>query len=268
MKKCYIRLILFDIFITLILLLNSFMWNILNGYYMSLFLLVLIIISKYVNGLEKDRHRYIKDIIYEILIVNLIGFLIYYLFGLIISFVKVDNYYSLYAFSYFIIPIVLNIILKEFLKYNILIKSEGNKIIIFMDYLLFLLIDLTSIIYITKFNNNYSVFLFCALYLLPSIVNNITSFYICFLYGYKPNIIWMLIINLYRYLVPIVPDVGDYILAIIRLLFPLIILYRVYLFNYRCQDKDIDINYNENRIGFNLFLIFLIIIIVYFTSGK
>ena len=77
MKKGYKRLLFFEIIIFLILILNSFVWNILKEYNMVIFLIISIIIFKMFIGIEKDRHRYIKDIIFNIVIFLLASFLVY-----------------------------------------------------------------------------------------------------------------------------------------------------------------------------------------------
>jgi len=68
MKKSYLKLLLFEILIFLLLFLNSFVWNILNGYKTIIFLILTIVILKFIIGIERDRHRYTKDIIFDIII--------------------------------------------------------------------------------------------------------------------------------------------------------------------------------------------------------
>ena len=78
MKKSYIKLIVFDVILIIFLLLNSFILNILgNYYYMNIFLILLLITFRFIFGFEKDRHRYIKDIILNMIIIYFISFIIY-----------------------------------------------------------------------------------------------------------------------------------------------------------------------------------------------
>ena len=68
MKKSYLKLIIFDILLLVFLILSSFILNILrNYYYMDIFLIGLLIAFKFIFGFEKDRHRFVKDIIINIL---------------------------------------------------------------------------------------------------------------------------------------------------------------------------------------------------------
>lgn len=268
MKKSYIRLIIFEIILFLLLFLNSFISSILNGYYMVLFLLTLLVIFKFVFGFEKDRHRYVKDTIFDILIILLIGFLLFYLFGLIIGFVRTENFYSVYGMKTFVLPLILTIILKELLKYYIVTKSEGSKLLIVMTTVLFIFFDITVMIPVYSFSSSYDIFMFFAVTLLPSISNNIVSVYICSKLGYKPNLVWLLTINLYKYLLPIVPDTGEYILSVIEFIFPLIIAYKVYYFFEKEKDKDVERYHKRvNKVALIVSSI-LVVTLVYFTSGE
>ena len=117
MKKSYQNLIIFDIVFIIILLLNSFILNILGNYYnMIIFLLLALIIFKLVFGFEKDRHRYIKDIISNMIIILLISFILYYILGIFIGFYRIDNYLTLYGLKTFVIPYI---IMTVYLWFNV-----------------------------------------------------------------------------------------------------------------------------------------------------
>lgn len=268
MKKGYKRLLFFEIIIFLILILNSFVWNILKEYNMVIFLIISIIIFKMFIGIEKDHHRYTKDIIFNIVIFLLASFLVYYLFGLIIGFYKIDNYFNLYGFKTFILPLLATIILKEYLRYQVLTKSEESKLFIISAVIIFILIDITNAIYFGTFDTWYSLFMFIALTLLPSVSSNIAASYISLKVGYKPNIIWLLITKLYVYFIPIVPNPNEYILSVIRFIFPLMIAYRVYILFTKVKDEEISRDYNKSKKGRALIIpTVLVVIIVYLTSG-
>ena len=95
MKRGYQRLLTFEIILFVLLFLNSFVWNILNGYKTIIFLILTIVILKFIIGIERDRHRYTRDIIFDIIIFLLIFFLLYYLSGLFIGFAKTKDYYNI-----------------------------------------------------------------------------------------------------------------------------------------------------------------------------
>ena len=267
MKKSHKKLIIFEIILFFILLLNSFVWNILNGYIQIIFLILVIKIFKKIFGLEKDKHRYIKDIIYEISIVLLIFFMLYYLFGIVIGFVKTNNYYNLYGIFKFIIPTIIIIILKEYLRYNVLSKSEGNNLLIVLSCIIFIFLDITNTIYYNEFLSRYNIFIFIALTLLPAFSNNVICTYFVYKVGFKPNIFYLLIMNLYAYLLPIIPNCNEFLYSIIQFLLPFIFGYRVYCFFEKAQDKQISREYNKKNITSFIIPSIIIMALVYFTSG-
>lgn len=269
MKKSYKKLLFFDIFLILFLILNSLVLNILNNNITIMLLILLIIIFKFIFGLEKDRHRFTKDIIYDLIIVLIISFLIYYLFGIIIGFYKIDNYYSLYGICNFIVPSILLIVFKEYLRYQMLNKAEGSKLLVVITIIVFILFDISTAVYYEKFSTFFNYFLFGSLIFIPSITKNIVSSYIAIKTGYKPNFVWLLFLELYAYLIPIIPNPNEYILSIIRFIFPLVILWKVNLFFTKIVDYEIIRNYKQKNKNFIItsFSILMMIVVVYFTSG-
>ena len=86
MKKSHIKLIIFNLILILFLILNNFILNILNYKNQVLLFVILIISFKILFGFEKDNRRYFKDIIFNILIILLSFFIIFYLLGLVIGY--------------------------------------------------------------------------------------------------------------------------------------------------------------------------------------
>lgn len=267
MKKGYIRLLIFEIFVFLILILNSFAENILSGYKMVIFLLILLGIFKISFGFERDKHRYVKDIVLETIIYLFIFFIIFYLLGVFISFARVEGYYTWYGLRTMVIPVVLTIIFREILRYMVMCKSEGNKLLLILSCIMFIFIEVTTTIYYTNFSTKYSSFLFIAITLLPAISSNIVFSILTLKVGYKPIILYALVIGLYRYLFPIIPNPDEYLTSIIMFLVPVFYGYRMYKFYDKVKDKEIERDYNKRRVGYLLGPTILIIILVYFTSG-
>ena len=268
MKKSYQKLIIFDIIIAIILILNSFILNILgNYYYMDIFLVLLLILFKYIFGFEKDRHRYIKDIIINMTIIFLISFIIYYIFGIFIGFYKPTNYFTFYGIRTFIVPYIVMIVLREFLRLQILNKTEKSKLLTIITCLLFILLELSVAFANSSFSTNYNIFIFIALTMLPVISNNIVCTYIAKKVGCIPNIFWLLISNLYLVMLPIVPNVGPYLQSLISFLFPFVLMYNTYSF-FQKRAKDIPISYVKKRIYIEIPILALIVFtLAYFVSG-
>jgi len=267
MKKGYKRLLFFEIIICCFLLLNSFAWNILSSYITILFLIFILFLFYKLFGFEKDNHRYVKDIILETIIFLITFFLLYYLLGILIGFAKTHNYFSFNSIKDYILPTILLVVLKEYFRYMITTKAEGNLVLRITTIILFILLDLTTILYYRDFSTNYKIFVFIALKLLPSISYNIVSSFYTLKYGYKPLIVYSLIINLYAYLLPIVPNASNYIQSIILFLLPIIYSYRLFLFSEKEKDKDVERKKSNNNYWSLAVATFIVILLVYLTSG-
>ena len=265
-KNPYIRIFIFLVLLLITLVINSFIYNFLSNYYMVIFLVFLLFIIKFFYGFEKDRHRYIKDVIITLFIYIFTFLILYYLFGLIVSFAK-SGYYTLELFINFTLRTFLIIVFRELLRYQVLNKCDGNSRVTILSIITFVMLDLTNVIYFYSFNDNYSIFIFIALYLLPFISNNLLATYLSKKVGYKPVIFFMLIINLYPFLLPIIPNPNRYLASIINFCFPLVVLYKQYMFFKKEDDEHIVRDYNKKNISW-LFVSFTItVVLVYFTSG-
>ncbi len=268
MKTSYKKLIVFDIILAIILLLNSLILNILGNYlYLDIFLVLLLIIFKFLFGFEKDRHRYIKDIMLNILIIYLVSFIVYYIFGIFIGFVRTTNYFTWFGIKTFIIPYILMIVFKEYLRIQMLNKTEESKILTIITCILFIMIDIANRFTSSSIATSYNTFIFLALTILPIISNNIVSTYIAKKVGHKPNIMWLLVAGLYNVLLPIIPASGLYIESLIRFLFPFILMYNVYAF-FEKRAKNIPISYLKKRNYIEIpALALFVFILAYFVSG-
>ena len=268
MKASYKKLIIFDIILAIVLLLNSLILNILGNYlYMDFFLVGLLLVFKMVFGFEKDRHRYLKDIIINFVIIYLVSFIIYYIFGIFIGFLKTTNYFTWYGIKTFIVPYILMIIFKEYLRQQMLNKTEKSKILTVITCIMFIMLDIANRFTKGSISSNYNTFIFIALTVLPIISNNIACTYIAKKVGPKPNIMWLLVAGLYSIVLPIIPASGLYIESLIRFLFPFVLMFNVYTF-FEKRAKDIPISYLKKRNYIEIgALAILVFILAYFVSG-
>lgn len=267
MKKSYKRLIIFQVLMLLLIILNSFISNILTEYKFIILLIVMLVCFKFLLGFENKNYRHTKDMFFEIIIFLIIFFILYYLFGIFIGFAKTENYYSFNGFKTFIVPTILTIILKEILRYNMLKKSEENKIFLIVTCVLFILLDISNPLYYANFSTSYDSFIFVSLTLLPAISTNILCSYLSLKAGYKPVLLYLLVIELYQYLLPIVPNPNEYLSSIIQLIVPAILCYRLYNFFKKNNDEYKQREYNKKNYLFLIIPIIVIVVSVYFTSG-
>ena len=138
----------------------------------------------------------VKEIIVAIAIILLVTFICYYILGIFIGFYRTTNYLTFYGIRTFIIPYVFIIIAREFLRMQMLYKTEKSKVLTFVTCLIFILLDLSVRISGAAFDNSYNIFIFIALTILPILSSNIVCTYIAKKVGFKPNIFWLIIYGL------------------------------------------------------------------------
>ena len=267
MKKGYKRLLIFLIILISLLLLDTFVINILSGYKMVLFLIFLIILFNELFVLEKERHRYKNDIYIEVFFSVLIFYSFYYILGLIIGLAKTPNYYTLNGITSIIVPIILYVILKEVLRYNMIQKADGNNLDSVLVVILFIMIEISNKYAFYEVKNQFDMLRVISLALLPAISSNIAYSYVSKKVGYKPVIIFDLIISLFAYLIPIIPNPNEYVASLVYIILPAAFAYRVLRFFELKNDEEIPSNYHKKRLQITILPMILIVVLVYFYSG-
>lgn len=268
MKKSYLKILIIELTLFLVLLFNSFFKNILSNYYIVLFMVLALIIFKINFNFEKDKHQNSSNVMKSILIYLIIVLVIYYIIGFFSGFAYNNNYYTFKSFTTFILPTALVIILSEFLRYQLLQKSEGNILLVIFTTILLITVDVTNTIYYADFDSVYNILVFVGLYLLPSIARNLCKTYICLNAGYKPSLLLGLVLGVYSYLLPIVPNFSEYMKSIFDLLVP-IILFTILLREFKDVLNEEVMTRSNNKINIISYaLLFgLVVVLTYFTSG-
>ena len=267
MKKGYKRLLVFSISLMMILFMNTFLFHFLSSYKMILFLIFLLIIFNEIFIIEKDHHMYMKDIAFETVMYTLTFFMIYYLLGLLIGLARTPNYLTILGMIDFIIPITLTCIFLEVFRYNMLCKAEGNILCTIVVTLLIITFHLTNPYYYANLNSSHDRLSFIALTVLPVISRDISYTYISKKMGYKPVIIFDLIFSLYMYILPLIPNLNEYLTAILYLLTPVLYAFRILKFFTEKEDHQIPSDYKKKRLQGSIVPIGIILIMIYFYSG-
>ena len=267
--KSYYTIFLVETVIMFLVILNSFNSSLSNVYVLPFILFICDVIFFFVLGFEKSNKRLNKIVDFDIFMFSMIFLILYYLFGIIIGYAESNNYLTLYGLTVFIIPTILKIIFKEHLRNSLLTKSGKNKFLIVYSVILFIMIDILPAISILKMTDIHDVFIFTALVLLPSITVNIFATYVNIKVGYMPVIIYLLIISLYKYVIPIVPNPSEYLKSIIDFILPILVLFKVrkIVNEYSDKDEEIDRNYRKSAVIILIIPIILTIIVIYFVSG-
>lgn len=257
MKKGYIKLLYAEIILILVSIVNLF-YNKLainNIYSMVLWLLIFVFLILTL-GFEKNKALFRLDAMQIVFIYSIMYIIFIYLLGLIVGFVK--NPYNLSFISILknVIPFIIIVVLQELTRYEMLCKGKSKKIHIFIIVLVFIFFDISINIRSYNLNSLLEVYKFIGELLLPSIATNLMLTFISYKTGYKAPIIYRLILGIYPFIVPILPNTGIYINSILSLILPMFIFVRI---NSLIMKVDINL-LRPYKVKISLLSVFIIIL--------
>ena len=172
--------------------------------------------------------------------------------------------YSIQSLLYGVIPTILLVIITEFLRFILLKNTFGHKKTIIIFTILIIIFNVATKVGVI--DSNYKLFLFIGATVLSTIAIESLCSYLVIKVGPISGIVLKLTLGLYPYILPIVPNLGDYIKTVIDI----ILVYSTYttinkgLLEYEKNDKYID-KFNARIITYPI--IILLIGLVILVSG-
>lgn len=227
MNHLNLKIFLIEIISIIGIILNIIFFHVYDEKVYILFFLIMYLFIKIFIGLKKDKTLNKVDYIQKIFIYNFIFLGFIYLCGLVLGYLK--SGYNLDIISIFknISLKIIIIIISEIIRYNLVIRN--NKISVkTLIIILFLLFDILTTIKSYPLTNFKEILFYISLIVIPSFSKNFFLTYVISKIGYKPTILYRLILELYIYVLPIEPDLGEYLYAIIQFLYPMILFFRFY----------------------------------------
>ncbi len=251
--------ILFTIFINYVS--NDFK-NIFTIIVLSFILIILLVFF----GRKKDNN-YLRGSSARIVITALMTFiLVIYSLGIILGFNRSFFNSNIIILIKNILPIFLIIILTELIRYSVIRNSVKNKKIIIYFTILSTILSVLLEINIGNLNTSEDKFIFLSTIIFPIIAEEALCSYMSYKISYLPSIIYKLVIKLYIYIVPIVPNLGDYIYSVLYIVLPFIIyvILNKMVIKYEKEKQQLK---KVNRVIFTIPLLLFLVIIVLLISG-
>ena len=266
MKKNIKVIYRFEIVILLLDILLFFIKSINNKHIISIIVLgILLFVSTLVYKKKKDSNIFRGSATRIMIAVIIFYFIISILLGMYIGFSKTLFSPDPRMWVTGLIPILIVTIISENLKYILIKNNLTNKKAIYFLTALLTVLNIVVITNIASLNTLYKLFVFMCVTLMTITAQEMLSTYMICNYGFLPAIAFKLIMNLYVYIVPVMPNLGDYLYSAINLFLPFTIymVLEKYL-----KPKEIKKEKIDKLVGINLsfitipIIIFLIIIII------
>ena len=233
-KRSIKNIILLLIFIAYII---SYKFVIFNNYmkYAEIasasFMVLLLALGIKLLGFRKDKKTPLAKNIFRVVAIYLVlTFLVMYGLGFGIGFLK--NAYSLSFFTLLdniFAPIII-IILVELFRYVVIWANKDKKRFIVLFTIVIIIFELVLNVSRVDYTNLKEMFSLTATIILPVIIKNIILSYLCYHVGYKVTLLYRLVMDVYVFVVPIIPNLGDYINSMILVSLPMLIYITSYGF--------------------------------------
>ena len=236
------------------------------------FIILLTITGFFLYKFEKnDMTKVKRKIIIEVFVGMIVYFAMIYSLGLVTGYVK--NIYTtrfLGIISNILIPLASAVGIELF-RYMYMRSNKMSKFSIFLGTLFLSIIDCLLLYYIVD-ATKYGYFIFGTTVILPVIFKNILLSYLTIKEGWEACLIYSVPMTIYGFIVPVIPNLGDYLISIINVTFPsMLIIYASRLITDDLIDQEIkrlsssvelsdkeEVEYRKRSKKFNIFKIFLI----------
>ena len=204
-----------------LIIFNNFMKY--SGLITASFLVILLGISVKFLGFRKSKPTVMSNnILKNVIFYLIVTFILMYALGSVVGFLT--NAYSrsfLVMIDNIFAPILI-IIFIEFFRYVFISANNDKKVFIVLLTIVLIIFEVSTSIRVINFDFD-EFFKSFALIIIPSIIKNIVLSYLCFYIGYKVPIIYRLVMDVYGFIIPILPNLGDYITSVILITLPIVI---------------------------------------------
>jgi len=265
MKKSEKKILTIIISMLILSFLSTFIMHLQSDYFMILFLAVFIIIWRWFVGTSKPIKEYKEDYILEISVYVLTFFIVYYLFGLMVGLSK--TIYSLNNLFTTVIPLTIFLIEKELIRYQVLSKVDKHFELTVLSVFMFIVFDLCYASTTILTGLQYSVIVYLLSVFFPATSTNIVYSIITKKSGYTPLIFYSLIINLFVYIIPVVPIIPIDMQVMINFFLPILLWVRINAFENRSQGLAKNREYNKLNLSILIVPIIILGTMIYFYSG-
>ena len=259
MKRSTKRIIIMEIIISLIITINAFAPFLFDNYKYLIFLLLFGVAGHFVIGLDLSKSPNEVPVFKRTLFFLLIYFLLIYILGLYIGFARTVYSWSFTNVVKNILPTMTVILVCEILRYQFIKKSDGNRVAVLLSILIFTLLD-TSIGY---YNYNLSlksdIYEFVGIIFLGSLSKNILMSVFDVKGDFYNAAAYRFIMELYVFIIPIIPDLSPYIRSVFLIVFPAVL--SVSIFNFKEKKLEKPKHRKRNNVIFAVVVITLLLLV-------
>ena len=203
MKDSIKKLLFIEIFMIIVVISTFFQPVLFKDYRYLIFLTIMGFVSYFFIGIDTTRMPDSKKILKNTAIVLLLYFFISYFLGFFIGFSK-------------------TIVVCELLRYQLIKKSNNNKLVIVLSFLIFVMLDMSIGLHNYNLSVKDELYEFIGIISLGSIAKNILMTTYAIRGDYFDAFVYRFVMELYIFIVPVIPGFSIYIDSILGIIVPVI----------------------------------------------
>ena len=175
-------------------------------------------------GFQKNKKTKMKQYITNVTIVMIILFFVLsYGIGLFVGFLSNSYSRTIEAIISNTFCQLIIIIATEIFRYTVIRANKDKKYVVVFATIIITLFELVTTLQPLSLTDYAGLFRTITATALPIISKNIVISYLVYHIGYVPGLIYRLVMDLYIYIMPIVPDLGDYLNSMLGIGLPFLI---------------------------------------------
>ena len=241
-------------------ILNQFI--IYENLFKTVFFILYVFILYKVYGIKKQPNQIKRrKAIYYLVLLAVLFFIVLFIMGHFMGFNKNALSFSIDKFLINLIYPIVFIISIELIRY-IFMNSYKYNIDMVIITLLLIVYDILCSYNIYHFYDIKEFYLLICMLIIPSIIKNCVLSYISFNFGYVVTILYRIVFELYLIVLPIIPDIGNYLNCIFLIIIPFVYyLLCNSIINRTKKEKS------RNDVVINIIFIAIVLVISAVVSG-
>ena len=225
MKDSVKKILAIQIITLFVIIASFFVPFLFDSYWYLVFLLLVGLVVYLAIGIDTRRNPKSSILGKNLIIYLMIFFILIYLSGLFIGFNATIYTINLTNIVKNILPTFVTIIVCELLRYQFIKQSNNSKLVIVLSFLIIYAIDLCIGFYNYNFSIKNQIYEYVGLVALAGLTRNILMSLFCMKTDYTNSILYRLVMELYIFIIPIVPAFGPYLNSIILIIFPIVLCF-------------------------------------------
>lgn len=232
------------------------------------FTFLLLALSIGLLGFRKDKPTFLSRNVFKVVLMYvLIAFVAMYGVGFAIGFLKNAYSRTLVTMIDNILSPILIIIFIELFRYVVIWANKDKKFFIYIFTAVLILFEISLDLRNLPLNDFILLFKAFATVILPVTIKNIVLSYLTYNVGYKPSLLYRLIMDIYLFIVPLVPDLGEYLNSMIMISLPVLIYIGTFTIIDEREDKNVNIIEKSNFGLADLPLTIVLVVLAALVSG-